>query len=116
MAFCYPGKGKSGDLPPPSECAPLWRMRLLSLMPAIGLTLVIGQYAQRYHLGDEGKATLTETVRSYRDYLPHAFPLPHPSPRNGPWLKRHPWFDADVVPALRDVVAGALARPLGQRP
>lgn len=108
MAFCYPGRGKSGDLPPRPECAPLWREKLLSLMPKISLTLVIGRYAQLHHLGHEGKTTLTETVRAYRDYLPGIFPLPHPSPRNGPWLKRHPWFDDDVVPALRDAVAKAL--------
>jgi len=107
MGFCYPGRGKSGDLPPTTECAPLWRAKLLSLMPKIGLTLVIGRYAQLHHLGPEGKATLTETVRAYRDYLPNVFPLPHPSPRNGPWLKRHPWFDEDVIPALRDAVSNA---------
>jgi uracil-DNA glycosylase len=109
MGFCYPGRGKSGDLPPSPECAPLWRARLLALMPRITLTLVIGRYAQRHHLGQDGKQTLTETVRAYRDFLPGRFPLPHPSPRNGPWLQRHPWFEAEVVPALRDVVASALA-------
>lgn len=109
MAFCYPGRGKSGDLPPPAECAPLWRAKLLSLMPKICLTLVIGRYAQLHHLGSEGKATLTETVRAYRDYLPNVFPLPHPSPRNGPWLKRHGWFDEDVLPTLRATVAKTLA-------
>lgn len=108
MAFCYPGRGRSGDLPPPAECAPLWRAKLLSQMPKIRLTLVVGRYAQLHHLGLEGKATLTETVRAYRDYLPGVFPLPHPSPRNGPWLKRHPWFDQEVLPALRDAVADAL--------
>ena len=113
MAFCYPGRGRSGDLPPSSECAPLWRERLLAQMPSLSLTIVIGRYAQLHHFGRDGKATLTETVRSFRDYLPNAFPLPHPSPRNGPWLKRHPWFDQDVVPSLRDVVAKALAVPEG---
>ena len=77
-------------------------------MPKISLTLVIGRYAQLHHLGIDGKANLTETVKAYRDYLPGTFPLPHPSPRNGPWLKRHPWFDNDVIPALRDAVAKAL--------
>ncbi|MGH1483916.1 MAG: uracil-DNA glycosylase family protein [Geminicoccales bacterium] len=108
MAFCYPGRGQSGDLPPPVECATLWRAKLLSLMPKVDLTLVIGRYAQRYHLGDDSKATLTETVRAYRDYLPNVFPLPHPSPRNRPWLKRHLWFDEDVLPALRKLVADRL--------
>lgn len=108
MAFCYPGRGQRGDLPPPVECATLWRAKLLSLMPKIELTLVIGRYAQRYHLGDDGKATLTATVRAYRDYLPNVFPLPHPSPRNRPWLKRHLWFDEDVIPALRKLVADRL--------
>lgn len=109
MAFCYPGRGKSGDLPPPTECAPLWRAKLLAVMPKISLTLVIGRYAQQHHLGIRGNATLTETVRAYRNYLPDVFPLPHPSPRNGPWLKRHSWFDEDVIPVLRDTVANALS-------
>jgi len=111
MAFCYPGRGKGGDLPPAAECAQLWRAKLLTSMSKIGLTLVIGRYAQHHHLGKQSKSSLTETVRSYRAYLPHIFPLPHPSPRNGPWLKRNPWFDEDVVPALRDAVARALMEP-----
>ena len=111
MAFCYPGRGRSGDLPPSSECAPLWRERLLAQMPNLRLTIVIGRHAQLYHFGRDGNATLTETVRSFRDYLPNVFPLPHPSPRNGPWLKSHPWFDQDVIPSLRDVVANTLAVP-----
>lgn len=108
MAFCYPGRGRSGDLPPPAECAPLWRAKLLAMMPKIVLTLVIGRHAQRHHLDRDGKPTLTETVRAYADYLPDVFPLPHPSPRNGPWLKRHPWFEKEVIPALRGTVAHAL--------
>lgn len=108
MAFCYPGRGKSGDLPPPPECAPLWQERLLQHMPNVRLTLVIGRHAQLHHLGKNDKATLTETVRAYRDYLPDRFPLPHPSPRNGPWLKRHPWFEAEVIPMLRVAVAEVL--------
>ncbi len=113
MAFCYPGRGRSGDLPPSTECAPLWRERLLAEMPNIDLTVVIGRYAQQHHLGSEGKETLTETVLSFRDYLPTTFPLPHPSPRNGPWLKRHSWFDRDVIPALRSVVARVLEDQAG---
>lgn len=109
MAFCYPGRGKSGDLPPPPECAPAWRAKLLSTMPKIRLTVVIGRYALAYHLATSAKATLTETVRGYRGFLPEHFPLPHPSPRNRPWLKRHPWFEAEVIPALRDRVADCLA-------
>lgn len=111
MAFCYPGRGRSGDLPPPPECTPLWQAKLLALMPTIELTLVIGHHAQRHHLGKSGRTTLTETVRAFRDYLPRRFPLPHPSPRNGPWLKRHPWFEAEVIPALRAEVAQVLKRP-----
>ncbi len=109
MAFCYPGRGKSGDLPPPPECARHWRERLLLTMPEIRLTVVIGRYAQAYHLGNSAKETLTETVRSYRDYLPTYFPLPHPSPRNRPWLKRHPWFEAEVITALKAQVTEMLA-------
>jgi uracil-DNA glycosylase len=108
MAFCYPGRGKSGDHPPPPECGRHWRQRLLSTMPKIRLTVVIGRYALAWHLGDQAKPALTETVRGYRDHLPKHFPLPHPSPRNRPWLKRHPWFEAEVIPALRVRVAEAL--------
>ena len=86
MGFCYPGTGKSGDLPPRRECAPEWRERLLAAMPAIELTIVLGQYAQEYHLPDRAK-TLTETVRQWEGYWPSAIPLPHPSPRNNRWLK-----------------------------
>ncbi|MEM9440296.1 MAG: uracil-DNA glycosylase family protein [Pseudomonadota bacterium] len=108
MAFCYPGRGQSGDLPPSDECAPLWRERILSQLPNVKLTVIIGRYAQFYHLGIRGKATLTETVRSFHEYLPDVFPLPHPSPRNGPWLKRHPWFERDVIPALKESVSKAV--------
>ena len=110
MAFCYPGRSRRGDLPPSPECAPLWRARLLALMPKVELTLVVGRYAQLHHLAAGGKAILAETVRAYQEYLPRTFPLPHPSPRNGPWLKRHPWFEAEVIPALRKIVAHALAK------
>ena len=100
MGFCYPGKGKSGDLPPRSECAPQWHKRLLALLPNIELTLLIGQYAQNYYLADKPK-TLTETVRNYQRWLPNYFPLPHPSPRNSLWLKWNLWFEEDVLPELR---------------
>ncbi len=113
MGFCYPGrvsgKGGSGDKPPRPECAPLWHERLLALMPEVRLTLLVGQYAQRYFLGNRRKASLTETVEAWRDYTPACVPLPHPSPRNTPWLQRHPWFAHDVLPALRERVADALS-------
>ena len=99
--FCYPGRGKGGDLPPRAECAPLWHPRLGALMGAIGLTLLLGAYAQAYYLGPRRKATLAATVGAYEDYLPAYLPTPHPSPRNRLWLKRNPWFEADVVPELR---------------
>ncbi|UXY16032.1 uracil-DNA glycosylase family protein [Chitiniphilus purpureus] len=101
MGFCYPGKGRAGDLPPRPECAPLWRERLHAQLPAIGLTLLIGQYAQAWYLGARRAASLTETVRRWQDHLPHFFPLPHPSPRNQLWLRRNPWFEAEVLPQLR---------------
>jgi len=109
MGFCYPGRGGGGDNPPRPECAPLWHERLLALMPEVRLTLLVGQYAQRYFLGNRRHASLTETVEAWRDYAPGFVPLPHPSPRNTPWLQRHPWFAQDVLPALRERVAAALA-------
>ena len=104
MGFCYPGTGKSGDLPPRSECAPQWRRPLLDLLPNIELTLVVGQYAQAHHLPDNPHKNLTETVRAWRDFWPQALPLPHPSPRNNIWMRKNPWFEEDVLPALRKAV------------
>jgi uracil-DNA glycosylase len=101
MGFCYPGTGRSGDLPPRKECAELWHERLLGHLTNVKLTLVIGRYAQNYRLGDKLKSTLTETVESWKDYTPANLPLPHPSPRNNRWLKKNPWFLKDVVPYLR---------------
>lgn len=101
MGFCYPGTGRSGDLPPRRECAPQWRARLLQAMPNIQLTLVIGQYAMAWHLPNRGAQSLTDTVRNWRDHWPALLPMPHPSPRNNLWLKANPWFLADVVPALQ---------------
>jgi len=108
MGFCYPGTGKSGDLPPRPECAPLWHEVLLAKMPAIELTLLIGQYAQNYYLQDRCKKTLTETVQTWREYAPTHLPLPHPSPRNNLWLKRNPWFEREVVPHLQDRIHSIL--------
>ena len=105
MGFCYPGKGKSGDLPPRPECAPLWHHQLLNLMPNIKLTILIGQYAQERYLFDRRKTTLTETVRSWREYIDLGYmPLVHPSPRNGIWLRKNPWFETEVVPHLKQMV------------
>lgn len=104
MGFCYPGTGKSGDLPPRPECAPQWRRPLLDLLPNIELTLVVGQYAQAHHLPDNPHKNLTETVRAWQDFWPHALPLPHPSPRNNIWMRKNPWFEDDVLPALREAV------------
>ncbi|MDW3096125.1 MAG: uracil-DNA glycosylase family protein [Gammaproteobacteria bacterium] len=101
MGFCYPGKGKSGDLPPRPECAPMWHPQLLNLMPQIKLTLLIGMYAQKFYLQDVKKKNLTETVRAWRQYAPYYLPMPHPSPRNKLWLKKNKWFELEVVPVLK---------------
>lgn len=109
MGFCFPGTvPKKGDLPPRPECAPQWRERLLAGLPNIELTLVIGAHAQGWHLAGRTGRTLTETVRAFRDFLPGLLPLPHPSPRNLMWLKRNPWFEAEVVPEIRRRVAALL--------
>lgn len=104
VGLCYPGRGKGGDSPPRPECAPLWHPPLRALMPDIGVTLLVGAYAQAYYLGLRRHKTLAETVAHWRDYLPQFIPLPHPSPRNRLWLRKHPWFEAEVVPAMRDRV------------
>ena len=98
--LCYPGKGKGGDLPPVPTCAPVWHPPLLAWMPRLELILTVGAYAQKYYLAGRQKENLTETVRSYREYLPRFFPLVHPSPRNKLWLKKNPWFEKDLVPEL----------------
>jgi uracil-DNA glycosylase len=109
MGFCYPGRdGRGGDRPPRPECAPLWHAPLLALMPAIRLTLLIGLYAQAEYLGPRRRKTLTETVAAWRDYGPAYVPLPHPSWRNTAWLKRNPWFETELVAALRPAVRRAL--------
>ena len=107
MGFCFPGTGKSGDLPPRPECAPTWRAPLLSHMKKLQLTLVIGQYAQAYHL-PRGGSSLTEVVQGWREFWPHTVPLPHPSPRNNLWLKRNPWFEEELIPVLRERVLAVL--------
>jgi uracil-DNA glycosylase len=109
MGFCYPGTGKSGDLPPRPECAPAWREPLLRRLRKLDVTLVIGQYAQAYHL-DEPKTTLTETVRNWREHWPSVVPLPHPSPRNNIWLRKNPWFETDLLPKLRERIEAALSK------
>ena len=131
MGFCYPGKGKSGDLPPQPQCAKLWRQLLHQHLGNVQLTLLIGQYAQRYYLGkgfrfdnrfgrpnefasslniDSGNefVSLTQTVKNWQSYLPHFLPLPHPSPRNNIWLRNNPWFEQEVLPVLRRSVAQTL--------
>lgn len=101
MGFCYPGKRISGDLPPRPECAPLWHPEVFNYFKSTPLILLIGQYAQRYYLKKDYKNSLTETVRSYKEFFPEYFPLPHPSPRNQNWIKINPWFTAEVIPELR---------------
>jgi uracil-DNA glycosylase len=121
MGFCYPGTGPSGDLPPRRECAPAWRTLLLGELRDLELTLVIGRYAQEYHLRDIG-SSVTETVKMWRQSWPDVIPLPHPSPRNNIWLKRNPWFADELVPALQQRVREVLAStprdaaPLPERP
>ena len=102
MGFCYPGKGKSGDLPPRPECAVAWRERVLAQLPNLELTLVIGQYAKAYHL--PGSGSVTETVQAWQRYWPDVVPMPHPSPRNTLWLRRNPWFEEDVIPMVKERV------------
>ena len=103
QGFCYPGTGASGDLPPDPRCAQTWRKPLLAQLPQIGLTLLLGQYAQAWHCG-KSRQTLTERVANWREYLPEMLPLPHPSPRNNRWLRQNPWFEDEVLPELRKQV------------
>lgn len=101
MGFCYPGKGRSGDLPPRPECAPQWHEPLLRMMPEVQLTLLFGQYALERYLGDKRQKNLTETVRNWKAYHPDFLPLPHPSPRNQIWERKNPWYGEEVLPYLR---------------
>ena len=109
MGFCYPGTGTAGDLPPRPECAVAWREKLLGHMKRVELTLVIGQYAQAYHLPGSG-ASVTAVVQGWQAHWPHVVPLPHPSPRNNIWLRKNPWFEEDLVPRLREQIAVVLAK------
>lgn len=110
--FCFPGSGRGGDLPPRPECAPCWHPRLLPLLTHVQLTLLIGHYAQVGLLGATRGRTLTDTVQAWRKHLARgALPLPHPSPRNRPWVMRHPWFELELLPVLRERVADALRMP-----
>ena len=115
QAFCYPGtapqkNGRSGgDYPPPKRCATLWRPRLLEALPRMELTLLVGGHAQVWALGERARASMTDTVRAWREYAPDILPMPHPSWRNTAWLRRNPWFEAEVVPYLRQRVRGILS-------
>ena len=109
MAFCYPGRGRSGDNPPSPACAPRWHAALDACLPDVALTLLIGSYAQAWYLGGRRKATLGDTVRAWREYLPSGYlPLPHPSPRNQPWRVKNPWFEQELVGELRVLVRSLL--------
>lgn len=110
QGFCYPGRGKNGDLPPRPECAATWHPRLFPMLPALELYVLVGRYAQVYHLGPRAKKTLGETVRAWRSYLPRFLPVPHPSWHNNHWLALNPWFEAETVPALREAVGRLLDR------
>ncbi|MEP2990427.1 MAG: uracil-DNA glycosylase family protein [Parasphingorhabdus sp.] len=108
MGFCFPGTGKGGDLPPRPECAPQWREPLLQALPNLKLTLVLGQYALNWHLGDAKSKTLTDTVKRWEEFWPDHLPLPHPSPRNIRWFKANPWFEEEVIPVMQERVAGLI--------
>lgn len=101
MGFCYPGKGKTGDLAPRKECAPLWHNELLSKMKNVKLIILVGKYAQDYYLKQIPKKSLTETVKNYKRHFPKYFVLPHPSPRNNIWMAKNPWFKLNVIPELQ---------------
>lgn len=102
MGFCFPGlDAKGGDLPPRKECARLWRERLMAALPRLEMMVLVGRYAQKWHLGENGGRSLTETVAAWRDFAPACFPTPHPSWRNNAWLKNNPWFETELLPALR---------------
>jgi uracil-DNA glycosylase len=110
MGFCFPGYDENGgDKPPRKECAPLWQQRLFEVLPDFRLILLVGSYAQTWHLGERVKANMTKTVAAWREYAPNYLPLPHPSWRNNGWIKRNPWFELELVPYLRKRVRAALS-------
>lgn len=104
MGFCFPGKGKSGDLPPRPECARTWHEKLMKELKDVRLVILIGQYAQNHYLKDTRKESVTSNVENYKKHLPDYFVLPHPSPRNIAWMKRHPWFEKKVLPELKQMI------------
>ncbi len=110
MGFCFPGSKKGGDLPPRPECAPLWHETFIRMMPEVELVLLIGNYAQKYYLKKKCKNNLTETVRNWESYGSQYIPLPHPSPRNNIWLRKNEWFEAEVLPNLKNRMRGLLAK------
>jgi len=107
MGFCFPGSGKSGDLPPRPECAPAWREQLLSHLNRLDMTIVLGGYAQQYYFNNTN-LSVTEVVKSWQTYWPNVIPLPHPSPRNNIWLRRNPWFEVELIPLLQQRVTQSL--------
>lgn len=111
MGFCFPGTGTGGDLPPRPECAAAWRARLLAALGPISLTLVLGEFAQRWYFPTSRRLKLAERVALWRESWPQLVPMPHPSPRNQRWFKDHPWFEAELVPALRHEIRRILAQP-----
>jgi uracil-DNA glycosylase len=116
MGYCYPGRGKSGDLPPRRECATLWLDHLLAKLPHIEVTLLIGLYAQQHFLGNRRKSSLTETVKAWREFAPEYLPLPHPSPRNIAWFQRNPWFEEALLPELQGRLATVIHGGKSRRP
>ncbi|QHL89461.1 uracil-DNA glycosylase family protein [Nibribacter ruber] len=108
--FCFPGTGKSGDLPPRPECFQHWHPQLLPQLPNVELTLLIGAHAQKAFLQHRAKPTLTQTVEAWPEYLPQYMPLAHPSPRNIAWFKRHPWYEQEMIPTLQQLVQTVLKR------
>ena len=111
MGFCYPGKGKTGDLPPRKECAPAWHPLIMNLLEDVELILLIGSYAQNYYLKKQKERTLTETVKNFKRYLPDKFfVLPHPSPRNNIWMKKNDWFKTDVLPEFKETIRAVLKK------